>query len=57
MFNFLKAFFNDEKTIVGLCAFEMERPSQARINEALFNDFQFNKTFEPKYEKNVFLIR
>lgn len=55
--NFLKNFFDDENTIIGLCGFESMKPKYV---EAVKNDFYFNpfqKTnFETDFSKNTLLL-
>ncbi len=56
MFKFLKTFFNDEKTIVGLCSFELEKPYRTDMKENFFNNFQIKKDFSSKFDKNILLF-
>lgn len=53
---FLKNFFNDENTIVGLCAFERRKTSRTKFSESFFHDFQMREKFIPKIENNILLI-
>lgn len=56
---FLKKFFNDDSTIIGLSGFKMLKPkyNESPIkNDFFFNPFQSETIFETKFEKNVLLI-
>lgn len=55
---FLKKFFNDEGTIIGLSGFNLEKPyySKNAFTPPTFNNpFQSEKVFETKYNENVLL--
>ncbi|MFA7658050.1 MAG: hypothetical protein WCY19_01300 [Candidatus Gastranaerophilaceae bacterium] len=55
---FLKNFFNDESTIVGLCGFETTKPKYSKSTNArenFLNRFNIQRTFETNFEQNVFL--
>lgn len=55
--NFLKNFFNDDSTIIGLCSFGITRPKSTSPieNEIFFNPFQGGKHYETNFKNNVFL--
>lgn len=55
---FIKKFFDDESTIVGLCGFDSLKPktySKTANEELFFNFAQMNKIFETNFKENVFL--
>jgi len=54
MFKFLRSFFNDEKTIIGLCAFELEKPSKSGKTKD-FNNFQIKQAFITNIKHNILL--
>lgn len=57
--NFLKNFFNDDSTIIGLCSFDKNRGEYCNktiINEVLFNNVSFEKTFETNFSRNALLF-
>lgn len=56
--NFLKNFFNDENTIIGLCGFEGLKPNyvEAIKNDFCFNPFQQKTNFETNFSKNTLLL-
>lgn len=56
--NFLKNFFNDDSTIVGLCSFEKRRAGFCQkeiINDILFKNVSFEKSFNTNFSGNTFL--
>lgn len=55
---FLKNFFNDESTIIGLCGFESMKPKYVESikNDFYFNPFQQNPVFETNFSKNTLLF-
>jgi len=55
---FLKKFFDDNSTIIGLCSFEQFKPKYYQDiaeNNFFFNPYQFESPFETKFEANVLL--
>jgi hypothetical protein len=60
---FLKNFFNDESTIVGLCGFKTMRPNYSKNpieKDFFFNPFQIEKpcafNYETNFRNNVLLL-
>lgn len=54
---FIKNFFNDNSTIIGLCGFET-RPKCLKnfdMNDFPANKFQIDKIFKTNFEKNIFV--
>lgn len=52
---FLKKFFNDDSTVVGLCKFNMSKPIKKNDpieNDIFFNPFQSQKSFVFNYDTN-----
>lgn len=57
---FLKKFFNDDNTVIGLCKFERIRPKyyQTPATEAVFfNSFESKCIYKTNVEKNILLSR
>jgi hypothetical protein len=55
---FLKKFFDDNSTIVGLCFFEQTKTKHypnAAEGKFFFNPYQFENSWETKFETNVLL--
>lgn len=56
---FLKKFFDDNSTIIGLCSFEQMKPKyyqRAAEENFFFNPYQFENRWETKFENNTLLI-
>lgn len=56
---FLKRFFNDENTIIGLCGFENMKPDYNKNSGEInffTNSFQTEKVFETNFGGNVLLL-
>lgn len=56
---FLKNFFNDESTIIGLCGFNLEKTYCTKkifIDENFSNPFQQQRIFETNFSKNTLLL-
>lgn len=56
--NFLKNFFNDDSTIVGLCGFKSIKPSycpETILRDRLFAVCDNSKFFQTDCSKNMFL--
>jgi hypothetical protein len=56
---FLKKFFNDDSTIVGLCKFNMPKTTYKNVSipdDIFFNPFQSPKAYETNFDKNILLI-
>lgn len=56
---FLKNFFNDENTIIGLCRFEMMKSDYNKNSGEInffTNSFQTEKVFETNFRGNVLLL-
>lgn len=56
---FLKNFFNDDNTKVGLCGFDMKRPNYGITfgkSDLSFRSFQSEKAFETDFGGNVLLF-
>lgn len=56
---FLKKFFNDDSTTVGLCKFESIKPKHTNKNTetvCFFNPFITEKIYETNFNKNILLI-
>lgn len=56
--NFLKNFFNDDSTIIGLCGFGLEKSNAyARpFTNQKINPFDFEKVFVTNVKENVLLF-
>jgi len=57
MMDFLKKFFEDDKTVIGLCAFNKKGRS-LNLNKAeiyFYKDFNKNR-FVPRMDKNILLV-
>lgn len=54
MLKFLKTLFNEDKTVVGLYAFDFKKNSGFKTSEN-FNRFQINPMFKPNFKENVLL--
>ncbi len=57
--SFLKNFFGDDSTIVGLCGFEREKPDYSKNlarNDFFFNNLQTENVFETNFTNNVLLL-
>lgn len=55
---FLRNFFNDEGTVIGLCGFKNIKPDYNKnlIENCFFtNSFQTRKTFETNFKNNSLL--
>jgi hypothetical protein len=55
---FLKNFFDDETTIVGLCGFDEIKPKYPQrtvVSESFFNHFSTERKFETNFYGNVLL--
>lgn len=57
---FLKKFFDDDSTKIGLCGFGIMRPKHTEAqdqNDFFFNPFETKSNFETNFSKNVMLSR
>ncbi len=56
---FLKNFFDDDSTIIGLCGFGMVRQKYTETpikNDFFFNPFVTENNFETNFSKNIMLL-
>ena len=56
---FLKKFFNDDATVVGLCKFNMPKTQYRNVSipqDVFLNPFQAEKIYETNFDKNILLI-
>lgn len=57
--NFLKKFFKEDDTIIGLCGFDNMKPNYCKkpiMSDNFFNAFELEKVFETCYDKNILLL-
>jgi len=57
--SFLKSFFNDESTKIGLCGFKMTKQKYSKNSTEpnfYFNPFQQEKAFETNFRANALLL-
>jgi len=57
MLNFLNPLFfhDDKKTIIGLCALELEKPFHHDTKLEFLNNFHIKKDFSTNFDKNILL--
>lgn len=55
---FLKKFFSDDDSVIGLCGFKQIKPKYYQtpvMEEVFFNPFESKRVYETNFSKNVFL--
>lgn len=56
MIDFLKNFLDDEKAVVGLCAFNKENQRKTPAEQNFFYAFEMQRRFTPQVKNNILLI-
>lgn len=56
MIDFLKKFFGDGNTVIGLCEINRKTSNHNTFNEAFFKNYNTGIKFTSKIENNILLI-